>query len=220
MGLSEIKKKLFLASEKKKRKIELMLNDLEDLLKSLEETSEKVSRFEKKWGTSSELRELIEKGLITEVEVVKRLTKPSLLDKLTGKYYETLALKILNIPQEINKSVLSLSEIAIYLRDKIGNVNLNEVQKALKLLKKRGLILDVFKKDGITYAEFREIYDDFKAVLDFIREERKKTITVDEVATKLKWDIIRAEKVLEKMVEMGILVKEDYPPRYHLVSYD
>jgi len=218
MGLSEIRKKLMLQSAKKSKKMQELLNDFSEIVDALNAILEKIAKFEKKWGSSREFRELTREELFEELISIRKLSKPSLLDKLTGKYINYLALEILSLPREIKKPILSLSEILVTIQNKIPSVEITDIKKAIDLLKKRRLIIDVFKVNNIIYIEFPEIYNDIKAVTSYMQENRKKTITINEIALGLNWDVTRAERVLERMVEMGILAKEEYPRRYWLIA--
>lgn len=217
MGLSEIRKKLLLKHSKKHKRLNEMLRDLEEILTILNSLSRKLDAFEKKWGGSGELRVLTQENLLNNVLVLRNLSKPSFLDKLTGKYYDYLAMEIIAIPKQINKPILTLSEILLKIKERIPLISQEDLKKAIDILKKKRLISAVFEKDGILYIEFPEIYNDFKNVINYITSKRKRYTTIDEISLALNWDITRTERVLEKMVETGILVEEDYPRRYWLV---
>lgn len=217
MGLSEIKKKTLLKKLKKSRKMYEMVNDLNEILELLSNLDKKISEFEKKWGGTQEFLELTKQELLNELITLRKIRKSSFLDKLSGKYYDYIAFEILKLPLELKKPIISLPEITIRLIEKIGKISKNDINKAVEILRKKKLIVEILNIEGVTYLEFPQIYDDIKKVIDVLNKKRRTEITIEDLATALDWEITRAERVLEKMVKLGLMVKESYPRRYWLL---
>jgi len=218
MGLSEIKKKILLKKMKKSKKMDEMINDLNEILELLSNLNKKISKFERKWGNSQEFLELTRQDLLNEIITLRKIYRSSFLDRLSGRYYDYIAFEILKLPMELRKPIISLPEITMHLTEKIGRITKNDINKAVEILRKRKLVVDLFNAEGITYVEFPEIYNDIKKVIDVLNEKKKAEITIEELATSLDWEITRAERVLEKMVKLGLMAKETYPRRYWLIK--
>ncbi len=218
MGLSEIKKKVLLKKMKKSKRMEQMIDDLNDILKVLSDLNNKIKNFEKKWGSSQEFLELTEQEILSEIITLRKLYRSSFLDKLSGRYYDYIAFEILKLSAELGKPIISLPEITMHLIEKLGRVSESDIRKAIEILKKRKLIVDVFNAGEITYIEFPSIYNDIKKVIEMINLNNKNEVTIEELATSLGWEVTRAERVLEKMVKLGLMAKETYPRRYWLIK--
>ncbi|GEM_PF-5835373 len=212
MGLAEIRKRIELAGLKEKKKYKKMLADLENVLRKIEEAVRATEEFEKKWGWSIEYKESNLEKLIIPIR-----KRPSLLDRITGRYYSDLALEILSISDREKISLISIGDLTLKVKERFPYATSEDVLKAIELLKRKGLITDIFKEDGIVYVEFPIIFEDIRRLVQLFKQEEKKFITLEEAAEKLNWSLIKAYRVLEKMVELGILVREDYPQRYWLI---
>lgn len=218
MGLSEIRKRTHLKKLKKNKKMEEMVQDLNEILRLLAKLHEKLSEFEKKWGSSREFLEITQQDTLEEILVLRQIRHSSILDKLTGRYYDRIAFEILKLPTELNKPVISIPEITINLVNKFGKISRSDIDKAIEILKKKRLIVEAFNANEITYIVFPEVYDDIRTVLDYLKSKKNKETTIESIATALNWEVTRAEIVLEKMVKLGLMAKDPYPRKYWLIK--
>jgi len=211
LGLSEIKRKYLLKSAKDKKKMEIMFKELEEIIKKIKDLRENIKRFQKRWG----------KYISEKPEIINMLSLELLgIENLSKDLEMKIALDILSVSKEKNSTLIPLSDLITYVKEKnIGiPITLNSVEKALKNLLKRKLIKGLIVIDGVKYVQIKDFNSDIETILKTF--ENKETITITDIVRELGWDIKRAEKTLEEMEKIGLVVKEEYPPRYHLVKFD
>jgi len=212
MGLAEIRRKIMLKKVKEKKKLEIMLREFEEISKRIEEVSEMLKKFEKKWGKYLSQNEEIRKALASSLLGIDLSMFSKSLD------VSNLAIEILSLAKEEDISIIPLSHLVTLLSKKISGipVDLKAVEKAINHLKKKKLIQGIFEINGIKYVRIKDPKEDIDNIIrTFVGKEY---ITIDDVVSKLGWDVTRAELTLEEMVKRGLAVKEDYPRRYWLVK--
>ncbi|MHA1616014.1 MAG: hypothetical protein ACTSX9_01740 [Candidatus Njordarchaeales archaeon] len=190
-----------------------MISDFENVIKKLEEVIKAIEDFEKKWGKTVEFKEFDLHQIVVPLK-----KRPSLLDRITGKYYSDLALEILSVADNDKLSLISVGDLIMRVKKSIPYANTDDVLKALDILKRKGLVTDLFREGGVLYVEFPTIYEDIRRLIQLFKQERKEYITLEEAAEKLDWSLVKAYRVLERMVELGILVRENFPRRYWLIK--
>lgn len=189
---------------------EEMVRDLELVIQKLRDALDELKKFEQKWGLTDETL-----AIVSELERqlgIHASLKPSLFNRLTGRYYLRLALELLTIIAKLNSSVLSVPELLIALRNELGfEVGERDVKRALRHLEERGLVR--LKGDRVVYvpaldADAREVIKRFSS---------REFVTPEEVMRELNWPASRAIEALERLVELGQAVKEEWPVRYWFV---
>ena len=212
MGLSEIKRKILLKNAKEKKKMEKMLNEFEDIHKKILDLKKEIGRFEKRWG----------KYFSKQPELVNMLTREILgiTNRNEKDTKSIIGIEILSIAKEKKLTLIPLSDLIPLIKEKMPGepLTLDLVEKALENLEKKNLIPGVKEIKGIKYVQLKEIEEDIKTIL--MRFKDRQYITLNEAVEELGWDITRTQDVLEKMVKIGLAVKEDYPPRYWIVKFE
>ncbi len=211
MGLSEIKKKFMLKNAKEKKKVEIMFKELEKIIEKIKDLREDIKRFQKRWG----------KYISEKPELISTLSLELLgIGNLSNDLEMKLALDILSISREKNVTLIPLSDLVTYVKEKnVGiPITLDSVERALKNLMKRKLIKGLVVIDGVKYVQIKDFDADIESILKTFGD--RESITITDIVKELGWDIKRAEKTLEEMERMGLVVKEEYPPRYLLVKID
>ncbi len=210
MGLSEIKRRILVKNAKEKKKMEIMFKELEKLTNKIKKVRKEVENFQKRWG----------KYLTKNPEISDLLLKELL--GLSGFEQDPtikLELDILELAKRKNITLISEADLITEIREKNRGlpITLKEIEKALNNLKKKNLIVGIIQLKGIKYVQLKDFEEDIKLILEKFKD--KEILTISDIVKELKWDIPRIKKALEQMVSMGLAVREDYPPRYHLVKF-
>ena len=210
MGLSEIKRRILVKNAKEKKKMEIMFKELEELTNEIKKIKREVENFQKRWG----------KYLTKNPEIADLLMRELLgLSVLERDTTMKLELDILELAKKKNITLISEADLITELQEKNKGlpITLKDVEKALNNLKKKNLIVGIITIKGIKYVQLKDFEEDIKVILEKFKD--KDTLTISDIVKELKWDIPRIERALERMVSMGLAVREDYPPRYYLVKF-
>ncbi|MFX1564648.1 MAG: EAP30/Vps36 family vacuolar-sorting protein [Promethearchaeota archaeon] len=229
MGLWEIEKQMEMDAAYKKKRVELMLKELENMLQSISELRDKADAFEQTYGEvitiSPEYSEKAaaiahELGItmpgIPFSEDMKK--KPGLMERLTGRgrFYDELGLQILDIAKrrrEATGGIMTLAEIILIVnKQRKASVSQVDVAKAIQNLASAKLIPGIRKlPSGIRIVELvpRELTNDQVAVLSLA--SRSGYTTLEEVMKETRWTQERADAALKSLESVGAAkVDESY----------
>jgi hypothetical protein len=221
MGLWEIEKQMEMDAAYKKKRVELMLKELEHMLRTISELRNKADAFEQTYGEVIEVSpEYSEKASAIAHELGITMPgipfsedmkeKPGLMERLTGRgrFYDELGLQILDIAKrrrEATGGIMTLAEIVLIVnKQRKASVSQVDVAKALQNLAKAKLIPGIRKlPSGIRIVELvpRELTNDQVAVLSLA--SRSGYTTLEEVMTQTKWTQERADAALKSLESVG-----------------
>ncbi|MCD6491878.1 MAG: hypothetical protein ACP6IQ_04850 [Candidatus Njordarchaeia archaeon] len=220
MGISEIERKLRLQSAKKRKKYELMLKDLKVVISKLSEAVRAIEEFQKKWGNSSKSNLAISLDrLLNQIGLDQSPTiKPGLMDRIMGKFHLKLALEILRLLEAEKENIFPLSTIVGTLNKKFPNITFKpeDVLRSLKILKEKGLIFDLLKVGSLYYVVTEPLEEEINKVLSLSAD--RDFISIPDLVSIFGWDYIKAERVLDRMYQLGLVVREDFPRKYWFIK--
>ncbi|MHA1664804.1 MAG: hypothetical protein ACTSVW_03115 [Candidatus Njordarchaeales archaeon] len=220
MGISEIERKLRLQSAKKRKKYELMLKDLKVVISKLSEAVRAIEEFQKKWGNSSKSNLAISLDrLLNQIGLDQSPTiKPGLMDRIMGKFHLKLALEILRLLEAEKENIFPLSTIVGTLNKKFPNITFKpeDVLRSLKILKEKGLIFDLLKIGSLYYVVTEPLEEEINKVLSLSAD--RDFISIPDLVSIFGWDYIKAERVLDRMYQLGLVVREDFPRKYWFIK--
>lgn len=221
MGLWEIEKQMEMDAAYKKKRVELMLKELEHMLKAVSQLRDKADSFEQTYGEVLEVTpEYSEKAAAIAHELGITLPgipfsedmkeKPGLVERLTGRgrFYDELGLQILDIAKrrrEATGGIMTLAEIMLLVNKRrqtsVSQVN---IAKAIQNLANAKLIPGIRKlPSGIRIVELvpRELTNDQVAILSLA--SRTGHTTLEEVMTKTGWNRERSDAALKSLESVG-----------------
>lgn len=221
MGLWEIEKQMEMDAAYKKKRVELMLKELEHMLKAVSQLRDKADSFEQTYGEVLEVTpEYSEKAAAIAHELGITLPgipfsedmkeKPGLVERLTGRgrFYDELGLQILDIAKrrrEATGGIMTLAEIVLLVNKRrqtsVSQVN---IAKAIQNLANAKLIPGIRKlPSGIRIVELvpRELTNDQVAILSLA--SRTGHTTLEEVMTKTSWNRERSDAALKSLESVG-----------------
>ncbi|MHA2315326.1 MAG: EAP30/Vps36 family vacuolar-sorting protein [Candidatus Hermodarchaeia archaeon] len=221
MGLWEIEKQMEMDAAYKKKRVELMLKELEHMLKAVSQLRDKADSFEQTYGEVLEVTpEYSEKAAAIAHELGIALPgipfsedmkeKPGLVERLTGRgrFYDELGLQILDIAKrrrEATGGIMTLAEIVLLVNKRrqtsVSQVN---IAKAIQNLANAKLIPGIRKlPSGIRIVELvpRELTNDQVAILSLA--SRTGHTTLEEVMTKTGWNRERSDAALKSLESVG-----------------
>lgn len=221
MGLWEIEKQMEMDAAYKKKRVELMLKELEHMLKAVSQLRDKADSFEQTYGEVLEVTpEYSEKAAAIAHELGITLPgipfsedmkeKPGLVERLTGRgrFYDELGLQILDIAKrrrEATGGIMTLAEIVLLVNKRrqtsVSQVN---IAKAIQNLANAKLIPGIRKlPSGIRIVELvpRELTNDQVAILSLA--SRTGHTTLEEVMTKTGWNRERSDAALKSLESVG-----------------
>jgi hypothetical protein len=221
MGLWEIEKQMEMDAAYKKKRVELMLKELEHMLQSISELRDKADVFEETYGEVIEVSpEYSEKAATIAHELGITMPgipfsedmkeKPGLMERLTGRgrFYDELGLQILDIAKrrrDATGGIMTLAEIVLIVnKQRRASVSQVNVAKAIQNLANAKLIPGIRKlPSGIRIVELipRELTNDQVAVLSMA--SRSGYTTLEEVMNKTKWNHERADAALQSLEAVG-----------------
>ncbi len=227
MGLRDIERKIRIKSAFQQKEGELLLEELDQLIKNYKILEKQLKSFEKKhkkdikenkeyYQKISELRR--ELGLPEEIGVYDWKESPSFMDKITGKgYFNQLAQEILEVGKSSVRDsggLVSLAELVLRVNKvRPGKlVSPQDVVRAVESLDKNGLISGIRElESGVKLVEFVSVSLSPDQEKVFSLASRTGFITMEQLILKSKWPLERAKRVLDDLVEDGIaLIDETY----------
>jgi len=221
MGLWEIEKQMEMDAAYKKKRVELMLKELENMLQAVSQLRDKADSFEQTYGEVLEVTpEYSEKAAAIAHELGITLPgipfsedmkeKPGLVERLTGRgrFYDELGLQILDIAKrrrETTGGIMTLAEIVLLVnKQRQTSVSQVNIAKAIQNLANAKLIPGIRKlPSGIRIVELvpRELTNDQVALLSLA--SRTGFTTLEEVMTKTGWNRERSDAALKSLESVG-----------------
>ena len=219
MGLRKIEDDIDLKEAMKRKAAELKIKEMEAKAKTENLTKDKIAEIAKKHGVilalTPELREDVKELIktynipstkviteeITEHDVMKKFSKVDI------KKLGMLAYQRVLLGKEETGGILPISEVFELINTGIlkGNVDIKDLLKAMKILKKDGVIEDVkLLESGVTMIHFFPIQytSDQVKVIELAKE--KGYITLEDVCTGLDWAQDRAIRALKTLEDTGM----------------
>jgi len=220
-GLWEIEKRMEMDAAYKRKRVELMIKELEHLLQAVAELRSRAEAFEKTYGEILEdMPEFRQKAALIARELGMTVAgaplpadvkeKPGLLERLTGRgrYYEQLGLQILELARrrmDETGGIMTLAELVLLVNKvRRRSVRQIDVVRAIQHLADAKLIPGIRKlKSGIKIVEFvpRELTEDQVTVLSLA--SRTGYTTLEDVMTQTRWNRERALAALKSLEKAG-----------------
>ncbi len=220
-GLWEIEKQMEMDAAYRKKRVELMIKELERMLQTISDLRGKADTFEQTYGEIlEEMPELREKAAEIAHELGITLPgvalpedlkeKPGLLERLTGRgrFYEQLGVQILGLAKRRQKAtggILTLAEIVLSVnKARRHSVSQVDVVRAIQHLTSAKLIPGIHKlKSGIKIVELvpREFTEDQVTILSIA--SKTGYTTLEEVMAQTSWNRERAHAALKSLETVG-----------------
>ncbi len=205
----------------KKKRVELMIKELEHMLQAISELREKADTFEQTYGEVLEITpEYSEKAAAIAHELGITLPgvpfsedmkeKPGLIERLTGRgrFYDELGLQILDIAKRrrnITGGIMTLAEIVLLVnKQRHQSVSQIDITKAIQNLANAKLIPGIRKLDsGIRIVELvpRELTQDQVTILSIASQSGHTTL--EDVMTQTGWNRERSDAALKSLESVG-----------------
>jgi len=219
MGIRKIEDEIDLKEAMKKKAAELQIKEMQAKASIEKFTKDRLRELAKKHGVllaltpelREEVKELQKKYNIPSSKIItEQITEHDVLRKFSKIDHEKLgmlAYQRVLMSKEETGGIIPLSEVFELVNTGIlkGNVQIKDVEKALKHLKKTGVIEDLTELDsGVIMVRFFPIQytgDETKVV---VLAKEKGLLTLEDVCVKLSWSQDRALRALESLEKSGI----------------
>ncbi|MHA1987434.1 MAG: hypothetical protein ACW98D_12420 [Promethearchaeota archaeon] len=219
MGIRKIEDEIDLKEAMKKKAAELQIKDMQAKASVENFTKDRLRELAKKHGVllaltpelREEVKELQKKYNIPSSKIItEQITEHDVLRKFSKIDHEKLgmlAYQRVLMNKEETGGIIPLSEVFELVNTGIlkGNIQIKDVEKALKQLKKTRVIEDLTELDsGIIIVRFFPIQytGDETKVVELAKE--KGLLTLEDVCIKLSWSQDRALRALESLEKSGI----------------
>ncbi|MFX1488404.1 MAG: hypothetical protein ACFFBI_04610 [Promethearchaeota archaeon] len=219
MGIRKIEDEIDLKEAMKKKAEELKMKEIQAKASVEKFTKERLRELAKKHGVllaltpelREEVKELQEKYNIPSSKIItEQITEHDVLRKFSKIDHQKLgmlAYQRVLMRKEETGGIIPISEVFEIVNTGIlrGNVEIKDVEKALKILKKTGVIDDLTQLDtGVIMVRFFPIQftDDEVKVVELAKE--KGILTIEDVCVSLSWSQDRALRALDSLVSGGI----------------
>ena len=219
MGIRKIEDEIDLKEAMKKKAAELKMKEMEAKASIEKFTKDQLRELAKKHGVllalTPELREEVKElqkkyGIPSSKIITEQITEHDVLRKFSKIDHEKLgmlAYQRVLMRKEETGGILPLSEVFELINTGIlnGNVEVKDVEKALKLLKKSRIIEDIIQlESGSIMVRFFPIQytGDETKVVELAKE--KGILTLEDVCIKLDWSKDRTLHALESLEKSGI----------------
>ncbi len=220
LGIRKIEDEIDLKEAIRKKAAELKIKELQEKASTENLTKEKLRDLAKKHGIilaltpelKEEVRELQKKYNIPSSKIItEQITEHDVLVKRNKIDHEKLGLlayqRQLLQKEEIGAGLVPMQDVFDLVNTAIlkGNIELKDLLKALKILKKKHVIDDLLEYDsGIVMIRFFpvEYTSDEVQVIGVARE--KGYISLEDVCSALDWSQDRALKTLESLEHSGV----------------
>jgi hypothetical protein len=220
MGIRKIEDEIDLREAMKKKAAELKLKDLQAKAATENLTKERLRDLAKKHGVilaltpelKDEVKELQKKYNIPSSKIItEQITEHDVLKKFSKIDHEKLGMlayqRVLMQKDEIGVGLLPVNEVYDLIHTGIlkGNVELKDLLKALKILKKNKVIDDLKELDsGTIMVRFFPVqYTSDQVKLIGVAKE-KGYVSVEDVCVALNWSQDRALKTLKSLEDTGV----------------
>ncbi|MFX1365248.1 MAG: hypothetical protein ACFFCE_16840 [Promethearchaeota archaeon] len=218
MGIRKIEDEIDLKEAMKKKATELKMKDMQAKASVEKFTKDKLRELAKQHGVllaltpelREEVKELQKKYNIPSSKIVtEQITEHDVLKKFSKIDYQKLgmlAYQRVLMSKEETGGIIPLSEVFELVNTGIlkGNIEVKDVEKALKSLKKTKVIEDITELDtGSIMVRFFPIQytGDETKVVNLAKE--KGVLTLEDVCSNLNWSQDRALRALESLESSG-----------------
>ncbi|MFW9875674.1 MAG: hypothetical protein ACFFG0_21435 [Candidatus Thorarchaeota archaeon] len=219
MGIRKIEDEIDLKEAMKKKAAELRMKDMEAKASVEKFTKDKLRELAKRHGVllaltpelRNEVKELQRKYNIPSSKIVtEQITEHDVLRKFSKIDHQKLGMLVYQrvlMTKEETGGIMPLSEVFELVNTGLlkGNVEIKDVDKALRLLKKTKVIEDVIElESGAIIVRFFPIQytGDESKVVELAKE--RGILTLEDVCVKLEWSQDRALHALESLEKSGI----------------
>ena len=219
MGIRKIEDEIDLKEAMKKKAAELKMKEMESKASVEKFTKDQLRELAKKHGVlialtpelREEVKELQKKYKIPSSKIItEQIREHDVLRKFSKIDHEKLgmlAYQRVLMRKEETGGILPLSEVFELVNTGIlkSNVEVKDIEKALKLLKKSRVIEDIIQlESGSIMVRFFPIQytGDETKVVELVKE--KGVLTLEDVCIKLDWSQDRALHALESLEKSGI----------------
>jgi len=220
MGIRKIEDEIDLKEAIRKKAAELKIKELQEKASTDNFTKERLIDLAKKHGVilaltpelKEEVRELQRKYNIPSSKIItEQITEHDVLVKKNKIDHEKLGLlayqRQLLQKEEIGAGLVPMQNVFDLVNTGIlnGNIDLKDLLKALRILKKKHVIDDLIEyESGIVMVRFFpvEYTSDEVQVIGVARE--KGFISLEDVCSALDWSQDRALKTLESLEQSGV----------------
>ncbi|MFX1589995.1 MAG: hypothetical protein ACFFC1_17770 [Promethearchaeota archaeon] len=220
MGIRKIEDEIDLREAMKKKAAELKLKDIQAKAATEKFTKERLNELAKKHGVilaltpelKDEIKELQKKYNIPSSKIItEQITEQDVLKKFSKIDHEKLGMlayqRVLMQKDEIGVGLLPITKVFDLIHTGIlkGNVELKDLLKALKILKKNKVIDDLIELDtGTIMIRFFPIQYTSDQVKIIGVAKEKGYVSVEDVCVTLSWSQDRALKTLKSLEETGV----------------
>ncbi|MBY8990048.1 MAG: hypothetical protein KGD58_04765 [Candidatus Lokiarchaeota archaeon] len=219
MGIRKIEDEIDLKEAMKKKAAELKMKEMESKASVEKFTKDQLRELAKKHGVllaltpelREEVKELQKKYNIPSSKIItEQITEHDVLRKFSKIDHEKLgmlAYQRVLMSKEETGGIIPLSEVFELINTGIlkGNVEVKDVDKALKILNKSKVIEEIIQlESGATIVRFFPIQytGDESKVVELAKE--KGILTLEVVCTGLEWSQDRALHALESLEKSGV----------------
>ena len=220
MGIRKIEDEIDLKEAMKKKAAELRLKDIQAKAAAKKFTKERLRELAKKHGVilalTPELKEEVKYlqklyKIPTSKIIIEQITEHDVIKKSSKIDHEKLGMlayqRFLMQKEEIGAGVVPISEVFDIINTGIlkGNVEIKDLKKALRILKKNNVIDDLQELDSSTmmirFFPVQYTSDQIK-VIEVAKENG--FVSLEDVCVNLSWPQDRALKALKSLEESGI----------------
>lgn len=220
MGIRKIEDEIDLREAMKKKAAELKIKDIQAKAATENFTKERLNELAKRHGVilaltpelKEEVKDLQKKYNIPSSKIItEQITENDVLVKFSRIDHEKLGMlayqRVLMQKEEIGVGLLPLTEVFDLINTGIlkGIVDIKDLRKALKILKKSHVIDDLKELDsGIIMVRFFpvEYTSDQVKVIGIAKE--KGFISLEDVCVGLNWSQDRAVETLKSLEDTGV----------------
>ena len=219
MGIRKIEDEIDLKEAMKKKAAELKMKEMESKASVEKFTKDQLRELAKKHGVllaltpelREEVKELQKKYKIPSSKIItEQITEHDVMRKFSKIDHEKLgmlAYQRVLMSKEETGGIIPLSEVFELINTGIlkGNVEVKDVEKALKLLNKSKVIEEIIQlESGATIVRFFPIQytGDESKVVELAKE--KGILTLEVVCTGLEWSQDRSLHALESLEKSGV----------------
>ncbi len=220
MGIRKIEDEIDLKAAMRKRAAEIKIKEIKAKASVENLTKERLRELAKRHGVilaltpelKNEVKMLQKKYNISSSKIMtEQIIEHDVLKKFSKINHEKLGMlayqRILMRKDEIGVGLLPLSEVFELINTGIlkGNVEIKDVIKAMKLLKKKKVIEDVKKlESGAVMIQFFPIQytDDQVRVMEVAK--KSDYLTIEKVCLEFSWSQDRTIKVLKTLEDSGL----------------
>jgi hypothetical protein len=219
MGIRKIEDEIDLREAMKKKAAEIKMKDMQAKAAVEKFTKDRLRELAKKHGVllalTPELREEVKKlqkkyNIPSSKIITEQITEHDVLKKFSKIDYQKLGMlayqRVLMAKEETG-GIIPLLEVFDLVNTGIlkGNMEIKDIEKAMKLMKKERAIEDVYQLEtGTVMIRFFPIQytDDEAKVIELAKQ--KDYLTIEDVCVNLDWSQDRALRALDSLEKTGM----------------